>query len=122
MGKHGRDRRSQRRSQRPGPIESRIAEASTVGWMLTTVVTLLADLGALAAWAIVAWGDEPSLPEAVKVLPGLLLFTASITGILALLLVPTVYFLRRQRPPWQITAAAIGISLFPLVSRGILAL
>lgn len=122
MGKHGRNRRSQRRSQRPGPVESRVAEAATVGWMLTTVVTLLADLGTLTAWAIVAWGDEQSLPEAVKVLPGLLLFTATMTGILALLLVPTVYFLRRQRPPWQITVAAIGISLFPLASRGILAL
>ena len=121
MGKRGRNRQSRRRSQRTGPIESRVAEAATVGWMLTTVVTLMADLGMLVAWGVVARAGEQSLPEAVSVLPGLLLFTATITGILALLLGPAVYLLRRQYPPWQITGAAIGISLFPVACRGVLA-
>lgn len=93
-----------------------------MGWMLTTAMTLLADLGLVAAWFIVSRGDEQTLPEAVTVLPSLLLFTATITGILGLSLVPAVYFLRRQRPPWQITATAIGVGLFPLVWGGILAL
>ncbi|MEE3373393.1 MAG: hypothetical protein VX346_28915 [Planctomycetota bacterium] len=122
MGKRGRERQSQQRSERREPLESRMAEAVTVGWMLTTAMTLLADLGMVAAWFIVSRGDEQALPEAVTVLPSLLLFTATITGILVLLLVPAVYFLRRQRPPWQITATAIGIGLFPLVCGGILAL
>lgn len=121
MGKRGRNRPSRRRTQRTGPVESRVAEAATVGWMLTTVVTLVADLGLLVAWAIVARADAQSLPEAVTVLPGLLLFTATITGILAVLLVPAVYFLRLQYPPWQITVVAIGIGLFPIACRGVLA-
>ena len=121
MGKRGRNRQSRRRTQRTGPVESRVAEATTVGWMLTTVVTLVADLGLLVAWAIVARSDAQSLPEAVAVLPGLLLFTATITGILAVLLVPAVYFLRLQYPPWQITVVAIGIGLFPIACRGVLA-
>ena len=122
MGKQSRGKKPRRRAKRTGVVESRMAEAVTVGWMLTTLVTLLADLGTLVAAGIVARGDVESLPEAVAVLPGLMLFTATATGILALLLIPVVYLTRRQRPPWQITAAAIGISLFPILCGGMLGL
>ena len=119
MPKH---RRKRRPGSQPGPpveAENLVATALTVGWMLSTLVTLLADLGTLIAWAIVAAGDPGSLPELLALLPGFLLFAGVVTGTLSLLLVPLVYAARQQRPPWQITLGAAVICLLPVVSGGI---
>jgi hypothetical protein len=96
--------------------ESRSADAATVGWTLAALGTL----GALAFRWIVQLIisntlDAKSLPEATPFIPGLMLFTALISGILAVSMTPFVYGLRRTPPPLPITIAIVLIGLAPLV-------
>ena len=118
MAKHRR-KVGRHRSGPPAKADALVATALTVGWMLSTLVTLLAELGALVAWGIVVAGDPQSLPQSLTALPGFLLFAGMITGTLSLLLVPLVYAAGRQRPPWQITLAAVIISLLPAATGGL---
>lgn len=95
--------------------DNRTADAATVGWTLAAMATL----GALALrWLVQlminSTADPKSLPEATPFIPGLMLFSALISGILAVSATPLVYWLRRSSPPWQITAAVMVIGLTPL--------
>lgn len=96
--------------------ETRTADAATVGWTLAAMATL----GALALrWLVLlmihSTADPKSLPQATPYIPGLMLFSALISGILAVSATPAVYWLRRSAPPWQVTATIVLIGLAPLV-------
>lgn len=96
--------------------ETRGADAATVGWTLAAMATL----GALALrWIVLllmsSTADLKSLPEATPYIPGLMLFSALVSGILAVSATPFIYWLRRSSPPWQVTAAVVLIGLTPLL-------
>jgi integral membrane sensor domain MASE1 len=100
--------------------ETRSADAATVAWTLSAMATL----GALALrWLVKliinSTNDPKDLPEATLFIPGLMLFAALISGIIAVSLTPLVYRLRKISPPWQVTA---GIGVIGLVPLALLAL
>jgi hypothetical protein len=95
--------------------ETRGADAATVGWTLAAMATL----GALALRWIVqliinSTADPKDLPQATPYIPGLMLFSALVSGILAVSATPFIYWLRKSAPPWQITAFVILVGLTPL--------
>ncbi len=55
------------------------------------------------------------LPVTFRAVPGLMLFTAAITGAICLLLTPLVYRFRQIPPPTSVTVLAVTVSLLPLV-------
>lgn len=98
------------------PDENRGGEAFTVFWMLTLMVTLGAELSALAVWGVsAAAGDAEDLPVTLRLLPGWLLAVALITGLLCLLLTPLAYRLRAAPPPLGVTIIAFIVGASPLV-------
>ena len=99
--------------------ESRMAEAITVCWMMSTMAGLAAQLVAIVTkgWMI---ATNVSPPERGAV-PGIyrwlmvMLFVATIAGLVNLTCIPAVYRLRNQPPPMAITFVACLIGLAPLV-------
>ncbi len=95
--------------------EGRSADAATVGWTLAAMGALGALALRVVVQLIIIWTADPkALPEATKYIPGLMLFTALVCGILAISATPFVYWLRRIPPPWPITAAIVVVGLTPL--------
>lgn len=89
-------------------------EVLTIGWMLTVITTLGCEVGfVLARWA--SGGGEGSL----MVLSQLLLFSALVIGIIALLITPVVLSSRRLPPPSGITVFAIVVAAAPLAMAAI---
>ena len=108
-GSKARRRRHRKQSAANTGAESRASEAVTVGWMLTSWATLLAVFVWLALRTLAPQEGR------LAIVGDLLLFAGSVTGLLALLLLPVVYRVRRDRPPRSIVAAATGIGVAPLL-------
>jgi hypothetical protein len=100
--------RQKHRRQTP---ESKPAEAITVFWMMTTMATLIACLGAAFTKAIILIHQAPT-PAAETVLYILLLITLP-TGALGLGVTPLVYRYRRQPPPRGVTCFAVIVNGLP---------
>jgi hypothetical protein len=101
--------------------ESRPAEAATVAWMLATMATLAAEVIALLTLAILALGDEPAkAPLVARLVPGIMLTIAVLTGLAGLALNVATGRLRKTSPPRIVTVAATLINLSPLVAIGLL--
>lgn len=104
--------------RRPGTIrresnESSAAEALTVAWMLSVMTTLACEVGAvLLHWYFSRTEEVKS--TAAEALTTLLQFAALIIGLVALVLVPIVYRLRREPPPMPVTAFAVIVGAAPL--------
>ena len=94
-------------------VEDRRAEAVTVAWMLTMVATLGAQVVGAGVLVLLRFMADP--PQSLQAFPGLMLFTAAITGLICILLTPLVYRFRRVPPPPGITTLAVTVSLLPLV-------
>jgi len=79
------------------------------------MATAGADLVALALWLLGRfWPGAANQPDnAWLFLPLLALFTASISGLVCLILTPVVYRLRRVPLPPAITAFAVVVSCLP---------
>ena len=94
------------------PAETRLVEAATVAWMLSTLVTLGAEL-VLAALALWRWlrPDNP-LPAALAELFGL---CAVAVGAVSLVLAALVLRLRSVPPPRGVTIVALAAAALPLV-------
>ncbi len=104
------------------PLESRAAEAVTVAWMLTTLATLVAEVGGVIGWLLlVSAADPQKLARSVAVLPGLILYIGLITGIIGLVLAPVAHRIRRVPPPTSVTVVAVVIALSPAVTIFVLA-
>ena len=95
------------------PEEERSAEAATIGWMLTTLATLVGLLCSLGAYLLVRNFAKP--PPSLEILPGLLLLVSALSGLVAASLTPLVVRLRKTQPPTAITRAAVVLGLFPIV-------
>lgn len=103
--------------------EPRGSVAVTVSWMLT----LLATGGALligAATFLLAHSLEIPRQQnnLLLILPGLMLISAAVTGVLCLLLTVVVYRVRRDPPPIAITVAAVFVGCLPLATILVLSL
>jgi hypothetical protein len=94
----------------------------TVLWTLSVVATVLAEtlgLGVLFVLAFFPAGDPiPTL----RLLPGLMLFTAFLTGLMSILLLPLVYRFRRLPPPLSLVVFSLIAAALPAFVAGILAL
>lgn len=81
------------------------------------MAALGAELAALLSWGLLALVEDPAtLPESVRMLPGLLLLIALATGVLCLLLTPLAYRIRRVPPPGGVVVIAVAVGALPLVA------
>ena len=96
--------------------ESRPAEVVTVAWMLSMLVTVAAELLGGAVWVALALADSGGVALPVLLIPSLMLFIATVTGFLCLVLTKPVYRLRRVPPPSPITKFGIIVGVLPLVA------
>ena len=102
---------------RPSPADDqRPAVAVTVAWMLTTICSAAAQLLTLVMWLVARSAGIPEgRPNALAVIPDVMLMVAFLTGLLALILTPITLRTRRSPPPRAITIAAVLVGLSPLV-------
>jgi hypothetical protein len=101
---------------RPTPAafrETRVADAVTIGWMLSVLTTLVCQLGAVAGQLYVR-ANPDVVP--VALMTGMLVMAAVAIGSLSLLLTVMVYRLRRVPPPTSITVLAVVIAAMPIVA------
>ena len=114
--KKARSKQSPQRAHR-GDGEDRGSVALTVAWMLTFLMTSLAQAVALV-FQLVLWGYPPPPREVhpLGFMPGLFLMVAIVTGLMCLVLMPVVYRVRRDPPPRPIAIAAVIVSLLPLAT------
>lgn len=114
--------KSSRRAAPAGSNESRAAEAITVAWMLSLLVTSGAEAIAFAGWGWIAiTGKQAEVPEQVRMIFGLLMLTSALTGVVCMLLIPAVYRLRRDPPPKAVTVFAVVASSIPILTMLLLA-
>lgn len=95
------------------PAEERRAEAATIGWMLATLCTAAGLLCALGTYLLVRPMDKP--PEALVMLPGLLLLMSAGSGVVDLVLTPVVLRLRKTLPPPAVTRTAVLVGVAPML-------
>lgn len=98
------------------PAEDRRAEAVTVAWMLATVATFGAELMGVSVFLFLRFSSSATdAPAALRSLPPLMLFTALIVGLIALVMVPVVYQFRRVPPPRSATIISVLIASLPII-------
>lgn len=85
----------------------------TVAWMLTLLATVGAEVVGTIARAVILLADN--VPDTWLAFSGVMLFVASVTGLLCLGLTPLVCRFRREPPPRAITVFAVAASVLPLV-------
>lgn len=100
-------------------LENRAAVAVTVMWMLTTIATLMAQLVWAGSFTLVNLLDKAGN---LAVLPGLMLFTGVVSGIVCLILAPVAWRIREVPPPRSVTLVAIIIGTLPLITAATLAI
>ena len=106
--------RKKRRPKQVRPAvasEARVADAMTVGWMLTAITALVCQAGLVVVRAAEHYQPEVA---ALGVLGELLLFAALVFGVISLVLAPIVLRLRRTPVPPGITIFAVAVGLTPL--------
>ena len=84
--------------------------------MLTTLATLGAETVAFIGWAVFAFvAGADQAPPQLRAMPPLMLFIASVTGILCLVLAGVVHRTRTVPPPTAVTQTSVAISVLPVV-------
>ncbi len=114
-------RRNKSRPDKPRPekkpsrtdSESRRAHLLTILWTLSVTTAFLCDIG--AAVTRLLKGPGP-LGVRAGTLSGLLLFAASVTGLLVLILLPVVLNVRRRAPPRGYIVFAVLVAAAPLLA------
>ncbi len=124
--KRSKRRRFDRRQKQLAPAETRTAEAATIAWMLSTMVTVLAAVVSLVSLALILvfaeeqeianQAEEQKLAIQQAALPGFILFIGIITGIICLVLTPVVYQVRRVPPPRSVAIFAVAVGLTPMAT------
>ena len=112
-------RRPQRRRKKKQPNEvtgltpqQRTAEFFTVGWMLSTLATAMAEVVGLVSKFTLAWSDA-KWPEQVQALPDLMLVVACLSGTVGLILCGITSKIRQVPAPRAVTQGSIFICLLP---------
>ena len=98
-------------AQSPVRGESRVADAMTVGWMLSVMTALVCQAGLVIVRAVEHYQREV---EPLGVLGELLLFAALVFGVVSLVLAPIVLRLRSTSVPPGITIFAVAVGLTPV--------
>jgi len=115
--KRSKRRRFDRRQKQLAPAETRTAEAATIAWMLSTMVTVLAAVVSLVSLALIlVFAEEQEIAIQQAALPGFILFIGIITGIICLVLTPVVYQVRRVPPPRSVAIFAVAVGLTPMAT------
>lgn len=96
-----------------GSRESRSTEALTVGWMLTVMTTLLCQIGSAAVRIYLHW--QPDTLPRLELLSVVLIFAGLVLGVVTLVLLPIVYRMRRDPPPWGIVVFAAVVGVVPVL-------
>jgi hypothetical protein len=97
----------------PPPEETRAVEFLTVAWMVSVMSVLLFEVMAVAAHFYVRSAPPAPMMEIFKVLA---LFSASVIGMVSLVLLVAVVRLRRIRPPHGLLVFSVIVSIAPLVA------
>jgi hypothetical protein len=97
--------------------ESRQSVAVTVAWMLSLLVTLVAEVIAIPATIISKANPQP-IGKGLTTAPiaDLFIFLALVTGLITVALVPLVYRVRAVPPPQSITVAALVAAAVPPIT------
>lgn len=101
----------------PPAAENRIGKGSvvemlTVGWGLTVLTTLIADVSAIVISLVARWwGATPGL----EIVAATLTFSAIVTGLIGVGLTVYVVTAREEPPPRNLVYLAILVSAFPWV-------
>lgn len=91
--------------------------AVTVGWMMSTLATGSAVcLSAFAYLFVRSFRAEDAARSPLAALPGLLLFTALVTSVLTLALIPIVYRVRPTNPPPMVTVGSVCVAASPWIA------
>jgi hypothetical protein len=97
------------------PPESRRAEVATIGWLLSALFTVAAELVGMGSKLYFIFTPNPPQDMAVlAILPGMTLQMALTTSMIGLLLLPMVYAWRVTPPPTVVTIVLVLISLAPI--------
>ena len=112
--KHQKHRRKKGAAQQPKQLDpqQRVGEFITVGWMLTTLATLAAELLALLVTIILHW-SAANWPAEIRALPDLMLVVACLSGVIGLILCAVASNMREVPAPRAVTQGAIFICLLP---------
>jgi hypothetical protein len=116
MSKKIKPRRHHHKSTAPASRysqETRAGDATTVAWIVTVVMTLLCDLGAVAAHY---WSSGYANARGVVMFRELLLFSGAVIGIVSLMLLPVMLKVRRVPPPTGVIVFAVCVAAAPLVA------
>ena len=109
--------KSPRAPQLTADGESRPAIALTVAWMLTLLVTLVAELIALPCVIYVRlFPPQPGPALSAAHVADVFLFLSLVTGLICAGLVPLIYRVRISPPPQAITIAAIVAGTIPPIT------
>lgn len=107
-------RRKKKVAQPPKQLDpqQRTAKFITVGWMLTTLATLAAEVLALLVTIILHW-SAADWPAEIRALPNLMLVVACLSGIIGLVLCAVATKIREVPAPPVVTQGSIFICLLP---------
>lgn len=93
-----------------------------MAWTLSTMATAIAELISVAGlWFNSGSPGASAQLNILAVVSPLMLFTAAVTGLVALCLAPLVYLFRPTPPPLAITVICVVIAVSPLVGLVVLA-
>ena len=115
MSKNRQKRRPKKEApQQTKPLDpqQRTSEFITVGWMLTTLATLAAEILALLLTIFLHW-SEADWPAGIRALPNLMLIVACLSGIIGLILCAVASNMREVPAPRAVTQGSIFICLLP---------
>ncbi len=115
MSKNRPKRRPKKKEQqqtKPLDPQQRTSEFITVGWMLTTLATLAAEILALLISIFLHW-SEADWPAGIRALPNLMLIVAGLSGIIGLILCAVASKMREVPAPRAVTQGSIFICLLP---------
>jgi hypothetical protein len=95
------------------PGETRAADATTIGWIVSVTTVLLCDVAAVVAHLYLR-----AYPQArgMVMFKELVLFAAAVIGFISLATLPVVFRVRRVPPPSGVTVFAICVALAPILA------
>lgn len=104
--------KQRRQPARVATPESRRADTLTIGWMLSVLTALGCEFGWALARMLAAW--QPTSLH-FEVLQRLLLFAATVVGLVSMGLAAVVTRMRREAVPASVVAFALIVAALPLV-------
>jgi hypothetical protein len=102
---------SPRSADDPQTVETQAAELMMAGWGVALLTTLICEVAAALLYLFA--GLRPVSVQ-LRTLTGLFHFAALIVGLVALVMIPVLFKVRREPPPPAIVTLAVVIGGLPL--------